>query len=81
MRLRPLAGTKRVSSIACIAACRKVGASHRPSSAGLIAPPSLSQRRSLRVLGSIWVITLSIGTNHCGVQRKMILAFERQLCG
>jgi len=26
-------------------------------------------------------ITLSIGTNHCGVQRKMTLALERQLCG
>src|SRR3546814_2481679 len=64
MRLRPFSGTKRVTSIACIAAARSVGASQRPSSAGLIAPPSFSQRFSRGVLGSICVITRSIGTNH-----------------
>jgi hypothetical protein len=47
----------------------------------LIAPPSVSQRFSPGVLGEICVITRSIGTNHCGVQRKITLALERHECG
>src|SRR3546814_13569111 len=72
MRLRPFSGTKRVRSIACIAACRSVGASQRSSLCGSSAPPSFSQRRSLGVLGEICVITLSIGTNHCRSEERRV---------
>jgi hypothetical protein len=63
MRLRPFSGTKRVLAIACTAR-QRVGRKDR----GQIdmSSASLSGARSL-----------SIGTNHCGVQRKITLALLR----
>jgi hypothetical protein len=40
-----------------------------------------SQPFSAGVLAGRWVSGLSIGTNHCGVQRKITLALERHECG
>jgi hypothetical protein len=80
MRLRPLSGTKRVSAMAFSAPSRRVA----PWLLGRIDrqrqsfPSLLAQRATGKSNGAMG---LSIGTNHCGVQRKITLAFERQLCG
>jgi hypothetical protein len=75
MRFFDFSGTQRVSSIASSARLRSVRSGNRPS----IGPAGGGS--ALGMPNAKVSISEVIGMNHCGVQRKMILAFDRQLCG
>jgi hypothetical protein len=77
MRLRPFSGTKRVAAMAAIAVWRSVAPIP-------LAWPAISPSFVSSTTGISWLPSLSgrsIGTNHCGVQRKITFALDRQECG
>ena len=75
MRLRPFSGTKRVSAMAL----------QRELAEGRASPVAIERAAFIlpallgAALGDDASSGRSIAMNHCGVQRKMTLAFERQL--